>query len=122
MPVRIPAELYALAKIFPSDLYAVGGFVRDSLLGYAATDVDLAGAASPEQVFAALKDSGFSVKTGSKKLFTLIIIGAREYEYTSFRTDSYADGHRPVSSVLCNDIKTDASRRDFTVNAIYYDI
>jgi putative nucleotidyltransferase with HDIG domain len=122
MPVEIPDELRNLAKIFPCRLYAVGGFVRDSLLGYAAKDVDLAGAASPEEVFSALADSGFSVKTGSKKLFTLIIKGEKEYEYTSFRKDSYTSGHRPSSSCLCGDIKLDASRRDFTVNAIYYDV
>ena len=122
MKSRIPAELRRLAEIFPCKLYAVGGFVRDTLLGYPNHDIDLAGCASPERVINALKGSKFSVAVGSKKLFTLIIKGENSYEYTSFRVDNYSVGHRPDNVKRTRSIKLDASRRDFTVNALYYDI
>lgn len=123
MKINVPAPLKTLAEFFPVPLYAVGGFVRDSLLGFSPCDVDIAAALSPNEVKKILSPSPFIVKDGSKKLLTLIIrYKETSYEYTAFRFDSYAGGHRPAEVIPCSDIKTDASRRDFTVNALYYDI
>lgn len=123
MKINVPASLKELAALFPVPLYAVGGFVRDSLLGFSPSDIDVTAALSPDEVKKTLASSRFTVKDGSKKLLTLIIgDGEMHYEYTAFRFDSYAGGHRPAVVIPCSDINADASRRDFTVNAVYYDI
>ena len=123
MPINLPASLQELAALFPVPLYVVGGFVRDSLLGYHTEDVDICSSLTPEEVTSLLAPTRFKVKTGSPKLLTLILCAEdRKYEYTTFRSDSYKDGHRPVSVTPCTDITVDARRRDFTVNAIYYDV
>ena len=124
--MKISAALKNLAEIFPSDLYVVGGAVRDSLRGVETEDTDLAGAAKPEEVKAELSGSGYKVCDSSPKLGTLIISCGREkFEYTTFRTDSYPEGsgvHKPDSVIFTDDIEKDCRRRDFRCNAIYYDI
>jgi len=115
-------ELKVLAEYFPKELYAVGGFVRDGLAGLRFHDVDIAADVSPDEVFAALKNSPFTVKETSKKLMTLKIIGKGEYEYTAFRVDSYTDGHSPTEVKRTSDMYFDALRRDFTANAVYMEI
>jgi len=117
--------LLQLASAFPVPLYAVGGAVRDGLLGYEAKDVDLASALLPEEVFACLTATGFHGLPTSPKLGTLKIKGfGKEYEYTAFRTDSYPEGgnHAPAEVRFSANIREDALRRDFTADAIYYDI
>lgn len=123
MKIKFDADLKDLAELFPVPLYAVGGYVRDSLLGYSPSDVDITSELPPEEVKKILSSSPYEVKDGSKKLLTLIIKrNGVSYEYTAFRFDSYAGGHRPAVVTHCTDIAVDASRRDFTVNAIYYDV
>lgn len=124
--MKISAALASLANMFPSDLYVVGGAVRDSLRGVETEDTDLAGAARADEVKAALSGSGFKVCDSSPKLGTLIISKDKEkFEYTTFRTDSYPEGsgvHKPETVIFTDDIEKDCRRRDFCCNAIYYDI
>ena len=117
--------LKRLADYFPVPLYVVGGAVRDYILGYPNADCDLASALTSQEVKELLKDSEFRVAEASLKLGTLkIYYGNESYEYTVFRVDSYADNgkHSPESVKFVKDVATDATRRDFTINAIYYDI
>lgn len=117
--------LQQLASVFPAPLYAVGGAVRDHLLGFAAKDIDLASRLLPEEVARCLKDTGFVAIPTSPKLGTLKIRGfGKEYEYTAFRVDSYPEGgnHAPANVRFTSDIGEDARRRDFTADAVYYDI
>jgi tRNA nucleotidyltransferase/poly(A) polymerase len=101
----------------------VGGFVRDTLLGYQSYDIDICGKDTPDTIFDCLKDSEFKVKTTSEKLMTLKIkYQNEEFEYTTFRKESYQRGHSPENVVATESIYEDAKRRDFKVNAIYYDI
>lgn len=113
-----------LSKYFDKPLYIVGGAVRNYLCDFTIDDVDLAAAISPHEIINKLANTSFKVKHTSKKLFTLLIKKDNySFEFTSFRKDSYQKGyHRPDSCSLTDDIITDAKRRDFTVNAIYYDI
>ncbi len=121
--VFIPKELEELATYFDEPLYVVGGYVRDSLLDFQPSDIDLTSSCSPERVFELLKNSPYSVCTTSLKMMTLkISIANFSYEYTSFRVDTYTKGHSPSVVKLTDDIHLDALRRDFTVNALYYDI
>lgn len=117
-------ELKRLSSYFLQPLYVVGGTVRNCLLGYEIDDIDLAAPTSPEEVFTVLKGTEFTVSETSKKLFTLSIRSDNyKYEFTSFRKDSYEKGvHRPYATVMTTSLEDDAKRRDFTMNAIYYDI
>lgn len=117
-------SLKKLAEYFENPVYIVGGAVRNEMLGYPVSDIDICGAAAPEEVINKLTGTEFFVKTASDKLFTLIITdGTEKYEYTAFRTDSYRTGiHTPYESKRADSLETDALRRDFTVNAIYREI
>lgn len=121
----INSALKKLANYFPVPLYVVGGAVRDYILGYKNADCDLASQLTSDEVKALLKGTEFHVADASQKLGTLKIYFENEsYEYTVFRVDSYADNgnHSPESVKFVKEIALDASRRDFTINAIYYDI
>ena len=123
MHFPLPEELKKLASYFPRPLYIVGGYVRDVLCLRTPSDCDLAGDTDPSEVERLLENSPFKVKKTSPKLMTLKIVSEKaSYEYTAFRTDDYETGHSPVSVRRTNDINADASRRDFTANAVYLNI
>ena len=107
-------------------LYIVGGYVRNALMDGCSTDVDLAGAATSDEVIGFLKSSEFTAAVVNKKLGTLLIKhkSGQNFEYTTFRSENYLKGgsHSPASVKFVTDIRVDAKRRDFTANAIYYDI
>lgn len=107
-----------------SRLYVVGGYVRNYLLGLPLSDIDVCGALNFEKVKAICEKLGFECKEINKRLGTLlIVVGEEKYEYTPFRTENYVLGkHSPESVEWTDDIKVDARRRDFTCNALYYDI
>lgn len=116
-----------MASHFPADkpLYAVGGCVRDEILGRRVYDIDLTSACTQQEAEECVKASGMRVSLGSKRLGTVIIKGVNSYEYTPFRVDSYPAGsgaHTPREVRFTRDIKEDAKRRDFTVNALYRNI
>lgn len=123
--MQIPNALSLLAARFPVPLYIVGGAVRDSIAGFPVSDLDLAAAFPPKAVIALLKDTEYTVSPTSLKLGTLKIKHAAfEAEYTAFRVDRYSGtgNHAPDAVRFTKDIEEDACRRDFTVNAVYYDI
>ena len=104
------------------ELYLVGGFVRNRLLGLPASDLDLCGTASPDEAIVLCHASGYKAVLRSCELGTVdIVLGDQKAEYTPFRIESYAKGgsHRPVHVLFTRDILLDARRRDFTVNALY---
>lgn len=102
--------------------YAVGGCVRDALMGRRAGDIDIASSATPIQLEKVLKDNDIHfVETGLKHGTVTSIINHIPYEITTFRTDGeYSDNRHPQSVEFVNEIKEDLSRRDFTMNAIAY--
>ncbi len=106
-------------------LFIVGGYVRNVLLSIPAYDIDICSSFSTEKIIEIVETLGWNHKLISKKLGTVkIIAGSESYEHTTFRKDTYANdgGHSPEHVEFINDIKCDALRRDFTANAIYYDI
>ncbi len=124
--MHLPNGLKYLASLFPQPLYIVGGCVRDAFLGFNPYDYDICSQLEPNAVVSLLKNTaGIKVSTTSPKLGTLKIdyLGT-SYEYTTFRTDSYAcDGtHAPTAIAFTTSIVEDSLRRDFTINALYYDI
>ena len=127
MKITIPENLVELADKLKKygNLYIVGGYVRNAILGFAETDIDLTAGISPEKIVAILKDSKFEVIEKSYKLGTVKIKCENQiWDYTAFRKDNYALGgyHRPQSVDFIEDLRQDAQRRDFTMNAIYYDV
>lgn len=121
--IRISKNLKLLSGFFDQPIYLVGGYVRDSLLGYLHSDIDLAGAVLPHTIIENLKDSPFTVSKTSPKLMTLkISIEDEVYEYTTFREETYVKGHSPSKVVATESLKKDALRRDFKMNAVYCNI
>ena len=100
--------------------YAVGGCVRDSLLGRTAHDWDLCTSALPQQVMA-LFGAEQCIPTGLQHGTVTIKYGGQLYETTTFRTEgSYTDGRHPDAVQFVPDVREDLARRDFTINAMAY--
>lgn len=126
--IHVCEEIRRLASLFDRarPLYVVGGYVRDSLKGTADEngDIDLTGDYTPEELSEIVARGGYGCQEASKRLGTMIVKGKRNYEFTSFRKDSYPVGsgaHRPERIAFTHDLREDAKRRDFKCNAIYYD-
>ena len=100
--------------------YAVGGCVRDSLLGKAPADWDLCTSARPEQVLG-LFGPDRCIPTGLKHGTVTVRQGAGLYEITTFRVEgAYSDGRHPDHVEFVPDVALDLARRDFTINAMAY--
>ncbi len=100
--------------------YAVGGCVRDSLLGRTAHDWDLCTSALPQQVME-LFGAEQCIPTGLQHGTVTIKYGGQLYETTTFRTEgSYTDGRHPDAVQFVPDVREDLARRDFTINAMAY--
>ncbi|MDR1571076.1 MAG: HD domain-containing protein [Clostridiales Family XIII bacterium] len=100
------------------DAYCVGGCVRDLLLGVEPRDWDVATAADPGGIAAAL--AGFPLlPTGLRHGTVTALIGGGRVEITTFRVDGgYSDGRRPDSVRFVSDLREDLARRDFSMNAM----
>lgn len=122
----LPDKLKILARSLEKPLYVVGGACRDFLAGLYRNenDWDICAPASAEEVCKAAESAGFTVAASYKNTGT-VLMGAdgENYEFTCFRTDRYVRGvHSPVEVYFTDDIESDARRRDFKCNAVYYDI
>ena len=100
--------------------WAVGGCVRDAILGLTPNDYDLCTDALPEQTEAVF--SGYPLILNGKKHGTVgVILDKQVVEITTFRTEGdYRDNRHPEWVEFVPDIKEDLARRDFTVNAMAY--
>ena len=100
--------------------YAVGGCVRDSLLGQAPHDWDLCTSARPEQVMELFGEEK-CIPTGLQHGTVTVKQGDRLYETTTFRIEgAYSDGRHPDAVCFVPDVREDLARRDFTINAMAY--
>ena len=96
----------------------VGGCVRDFLLGREPQDFDIATDAKPEQVEQLFKRT---IPVGKKFGVIIVLEDDRQFQVATFRAEAeYRDGRRPEKVVFAN-AEADASRRDFTVNGLFYD-
>ncbi len=96
----------------------VGGCVRDYLLGRQPWDIDIATDARPEQIEALFKRT---IAVGKKFGVIIVVENKHDFQVATFRSDEgYRDGRRP-EKVVFGDARADALRRDFTVNALFYD-
>ncbi len=96
----------------------VGGCVRDLLLGRDPQDFDIATDARPEQVEQLFCKT---IPVGKKFGVIIVVEGGGQFQVATFRAEAdYQDGRRPENIVFAN-AEADASRRDFTVNGLFYD-
>lgn len=121
--LSIPKKLTDFARIFNDNnfkCYLVGGAVRDMIMGIKAHDYDIATDAKPEDVMRIFRKV---IPTGIAHGTVTVHIFGMELETTTFRTESdYSDGRHPDKIEFAATIEEDLSRRDFTMNAIAYDI
>lgn len=97
----------------------VGGCVRNALLGLPAADIDVATDARPETVVELAGAAGVkAVPTGIAHGTVTLVVGGRPVEVTTFRRDLTTDGRR-ATIAFTEDVREDAARRDFTMNALY---
>lgn len=114
-----PAQLADLFGASDEELFLVGGSVRDAFLGRPLVDFDFATSARPEKIASIVREWADTVFTVGAAFGT---VGARKGEHlveiTTFRSEVYRDHSRKPSVTFSDDIETDLSRRDFTINAI----
>ncbi len=102
------------------EAYAVGGCVRDSLLGLTPHDYDLCTNATPEETARLFADRTL-VRSGEKHGTVGVVINKEVIEITTFRTEGgYTDSRHPDWVRFVPTVEEDLSRRDFTVNAMAY--
>lgn len=98
------------------EAYFVGGSVRDTVLGRAPHDVDIATSAYPEEVKQLFRKT---VDTGIEHGTVMVLDHGEGYEITTFRTESgYTDYRRPDKVQFVRNLSEDLKRRDFTINAL----
>ena len=103
--------------------YIVGGAIRDALLGRRISDLDLCTTAKPEEVLKIFPHT----KPVGMEFGTVLVLGPKleskdHFEVTTLRSDvGSKDGRRPNAVTFGTSIEEDAKRRDFTINALYYD-
>ncbi len=123
----IPAPVEQLAAAFQKrghSLFAVGGMVRNPMLGYPISDMDVTTDALPEESLKIGEELGLTAVPKAVNFGTVELIAKDKswsVECTTFRADVYGPGgfHRPAGVRFSKDLESDAFRRDFTVNAIY---
>lgn len=123
----IPAPVEQLAAAFfkrGHSLFAVGGMVRNPMLGYPISDMDVTTDALPEESLKIGEELGLTAVPKAVNFGTVELIAkdrSWSVECTTFRADVYGPGgfHRPAGVRFSKDLESDAFRRDFTVNAIY---
>jgi tRNA nucleotidyltransferase (CCA-adding enzyme) len=125
MQINIPKEVQYIIETLESrgyEAYAVGGCVRDSLLGKEPKDWDICTSALIEQTLEVFNSLNFSCNIQSLKFGTVYLnMNKDSYEITTFRIDgTYSDNRHPDFVEYITDLNKDLTRRDFTINALAY--
>ena len=120
--VQIPEQVNSILETLQGagfEAYAVGGCVRDALLGREPHDWDITTAALPHEVKALFPRT---IDTGLQHGTVTVMCGRTGYEVTTFRVDGvYEDGRHPKEVIFTPSLEEDLKRRDFTINAMAYD-
>lgn len=102
------------------EAYIVGGCVRDALLGLEPKDYDVTTSARPEEVKRVFFDQPV-IETGLKHGTVTVLMEGIPVEITTFRTEcAYSDHRHPDQVAFTRNLREDAARRDFTMNAMAY--
>ena len=121
MVFEIPQKVEIIINILEKagyEAYAVGGCVRDALLGRTPNDWDITTSAKPEQVKALFHRT---VDTGIAHGTVTVLLEKEGFEVTTYRVDGeYEDGRHPKEVTFTACLEEDLKRRDFTINAMAY--
>lgn len=119
--MNIPKEVAYILSVLENkgfEAYAVGGCVRDSLLGRKPKDWDVTTSASPKEVKACFLRT---IDTGIQHGTVTVMLGKEGFEVTTYRIDgNYSDGRHPDGVCFTSNLLEDLKRRDFTINAMAY--
>ena len=114
-------QLFAATRAAGGEARAVGGAVRDWLMGMESADVDVASTLAPEQTIDIAAQNGWkAIPTGIEHGTVTLVLPSRVVEVTTLRRDVTTDGRR-ATVAFTEDWREDASRRDFTINAMSMD-
>lgn len=121
MQIQLPEKVHKIIDTLEEagfEAYAVGGCVRDSILGREPDDWDITTSAKPEEMKRLFPRT---VDTGIKHGTVTVLLGGEGFEVTTYRIDgAYEDGRHPSKVTFTASLKEDLRRRDFTINAMAY--
>ncbi len=121
MNIQLPEKVSEIINCLRShnfEAYAVGGCVRDSLLGRTPSDWDITTSATPEEVKSLFSHT---VDTGIQHGTVTVMLGHEGFEVTTYRIDGeYEDARHPKEVAFTLSLREDLKRRDFTINAMAY--
>ena len=123
--IQLPKYLVELAEKLPVDLYVVGGKVRNHIMNIDNDDIDLCSSFTLEELEEFLKKTDFELKFKNTTLGTAkLIYDGKSFDYATLRKEIYEDGgnRQPKTVQFIDSIEEDYLRRDFSINAIYYNI
>ncbi len=119
LPAEVKKAIFMLEEA-GFEAYAVGGCVRDCLLGKIPTDYDVTTSAEPEEMKEVFKNEHV-IETGLKHGTLTVLMAGNPIEITTFRVDSeYLDNRHPSKVEFTRSLEEDLARRDFTVNALAF--
>lgn len=121
MKIHIPEQVQHIIAVFQKngyEAYAVGGCIRDSLIGREPSDWDITTNAKPEKIISLFPHT---IPTGLKHGTITVLLQKSPYEVTTYRIDGvYTDNRHPDEVIFTNSLWEDLGRRDFTINALAY--
>ncbi len=121
MQIKLPKKVQYIIQTLENagyEAYAVGGCVRDSLLGREPDDWDVTTSATPMQIKAAFSRT---IDTGIQHGTVTVMLEHEGFEVTTYRIDGeYEDSRHPKEVVFTQNLIEDLKRRDFTINAMAY--
>ncbi len=121
MRVELPKEVKRIIDMLHNhghEAYAVGGAVRDAILGREPKDWDITTNAFPQEIKSIFNKT---IDTGIEHGTVTVLMGKVGYEVTTYRIDGeYFDSRHPSSVEFTGNLKEDLLRRDFTINAMAY--
>lgn len=123
MQIQLPDKVQNIINTLEEagyEAYAVGGCVRDSILGRKPDDWDVTTSAKPEEIKYLFPRT---VDTGIKHGTVTVLLGGEGFEVTTYRIDGvYEDGRHPTEVSFTASLREDLRRRDFTINAMAYNV
>src|ERR671912_306422 len=123
--LEVPEPLLPVGEAFREaghELYLVGGYVRDRLLGGAHPDIDATTDARPREIKRLLGPRADHLWTVGERFGTIgSTVGGYAVEVTTYRTDLYTQGSRHPEARFGDSLEEDLARRDFTINAVAAD-
>ena len=121
--INYPENVIKIAKILKAngyEAYAVGGCMRDAIMGRTPNDWDMTTSCSPKKMLEIFENANIrTIPTGLKHGTVTVLLDGCSYECTTFRIDGeYTDSRHPSEVTFTKNLADDLCRRDFTVNAM----